>query len=339
MKKAIKPIISIICTISTLSFLLLFLTNHLVALCLSLINVPPHLTAHFLHIYIPYPVPIIGFGGTALLIYFLLLVSATFVSVLLVIRNELKESLKIFWDALRNKRIFPFDSRNSLILIPQLFIICYFFSIVYWELLDICGIYHILNGEYSIGHMFKYVNSPVYEEIYFRLILIGIPLFLIDFARRKNKPIWKYAFGGFTIDSITLFLLIFSSIFFALAHIFAGVPIYKFLPMVIFGLAFGYLFLKKGIHTSIILHFSINYIEMLPGIEISQTYMEMLTGLFTIGKIPMISGTTAVFIGISFCAFLLLTVLSTVTFPFYFAYYTKKSFEFLVEKIRKWHRK
>jgi hypothetical protein len=193
---------------------------------------------------------------------------------------------------------------------------------VYWELLDICGIYHILNGEYSIGYMFKYVNSPVYEEIYFRLILMGIPLFLIDFARRKNKPIWKYAFGGFTIDFITLFLLIFSSIFFALAHIFAGDPTYKLLPMVIFGFAFGYLFLKKGIHTSIIL-----------------TYMEMLTGLFTTSKIPMISGTTAVFIGISFCAFLLLTILSTVTFPFYFAYYTKKSFEFLVEKIRKWHRK
>jgi hypothetical protein len=141
MKKAIKPIISIICTISILSFLLLFLANHLVALCLSLINVPPHLTTHFLHIYIPYPVPIIGFGGTALLIYFLLLVSATFVSVLLVIRNELKESLNIFWDILRNKRILPYNSKNSLILIPQLFIspIIHNLLFLFYRVLGIAG--------------------------------------------------------------------------------------------------------------------------------------------------------------------------------------------------------
>ena len=335
MKKVVKSIISIICTIAILSFLLLFLTNHLVALCISLFKVPPHLTTHFLHIYLPYPVTIIGFGGTALLIYFLFLFSAIVVSVLFVIKNELKEGIKIFWATLRNKQVLTFSSKNSLILISQLFIAYYFFSFLYWQSLDMCGIYHMFNGEYYAGDMFKYINSPVYEEIYFRLILIGVPLFIIDFVKRKRKSIWRYAFGGFTIDFVALILLILSSIIFAFAHIFAGDPIYKLLPMIIIGFAFGYLFLKKGIHTSIILHFCLTYINMLPSIEVTQTYMEMLIGLFTTGKLPIISGTTAVFIGISFCAFLLLTMLSIIAFPFYFAYYTKKSFECIVKSIEK----
>lgn len=258
-------------------------------------------------------------------------------SVFLVIKNELKDNVKIFWEALRNKQILPFNSKNSLILIPQIFIAYYFFSIIYWQSLNICGINPVsmFSIKYSTGDMFKYINSPVYEEIYFRLILIGIPLFLVDFARQREKSVWKYAFGGLNIDFFTLFLLIFSSIIFALAHILAGDPIYKLLPIMIIGLAFGYLFLKKGIHASIILHFSITYMDMLPGIEVAQTYMGMVIGLFAFGKIPMISGTTAVFVSISFCAFLLLTILSTIAFPFYFVYYTKKSFEFLVEKTKK----
>jgi hypothetical protein len=68
--------------------------------------------------------------------------------------------------------------------------------------------------------------------------------------------------GGFKLEHITISLIIISSILFGLAH-YPSWGLWKILPTFIAGLAFGYLFVRKGIHTAIILHFLIDYMYII----------------------------------------------------------------------------
>lgn len=334
----VKSVFSFICVLAILSFLLLFITNHLIVLLLSLKIVPPNLILLFsppLYVYVPYKVTIFPLKGTALYAYFLFLVFSIIASVIWIVKNESKDALKIFKDAMRFKKPLRFDSKNSFILIPQLFLLYYFFITVYWNSLHITGLYSPWDGKYppSWELMFKYANASVYEEVYFRLLLIGILLFIIDFARRKNKPIFRYVFGGgFEFDFVTILLLIISSTIFGYAHVFFPSTIYKFPPMVFIGLVFGYLFLKKGIYAAIILHFSINYMDMLAISEVGKTYIEMLVAVAnnSLG----FSNAVTIFLAIPLFTTFLLIIFGSVAAPFYFGFYAKKSILFIVEKLR-----
>lgn len=108
--------------------------------------------------------------------------------------------------------------------------------------------------------MFLMANAAVYEEIVTRLLFIGIPLFVVALAGgTKGKPLLSSLIGGNQkIGSLAIFLLLFSSIIFGLAHV-PSWDIYKVIPSIFAGLCLGYLFLKKGIWASILFHFSIDY--------------------------------------------------------------------------------
>lgn len=334
----VKSVLSFICVLAILSFLLLFITNHLITLLLTLKIVPPNLILLFsspLYVYIPKKVTILPLDGIALYAYFLFLVFSIIASVIWIVKNESKDALKIFKDAMRFKKPLRFGSKNSFILIPQFFLIYYFFITVYWNSLHISGLYSPWSGEYPPlwELMFIYVNASVYEEIFFRLLLIGIPLFIIDFAMRKNRPMYRYIFGGgFEFDFVTILLLIISSTIFGYAHIFFPRTIYEFPPMVLIGLVFGYLFLKKGIYAAIILHFSIDYMDMLAISVVGKTYTEMLAGIAnnSLG----FSSAGMIFLAIPLFATFLLIIFGSVAAPFYFGFYAKKSILFMVEKLR-----
>ena len=332
----IKSIFSFICVLFIISFFLLFITNHLTALLLSLNIVPPKLISLFsppLYIYAPFRITIFPLKGVALYAYFLFLVFSIIASFIWMVKSELKDALKMLKDALKFKGNLNFNSKNSLILIPQLFILYFFCTTVYWKFLDITGIYPAWSGGYlpSWELMFIFINASVYEEIFFRLLLIGIPLFIIDFARRKNKPAFRYVFGGdFKFDFFTIFLLMISSIIFGIAHITFPRTIHEFPPMFFIGLVFSYLFLKKGIYASIILHFSIDFIDMLAISAVRRTYIDILEDVANSSLV--FPDAAATFLVIPLFAICLLIIFGSVVAPFYFEFYVKKSILLASEK-------
>jgi hypothetical protein len=111
--------------------------------------------------------------------------------------------------------------------------------------------------------IFGLTTASVYEEIISRILLIGIPLLIIHIIRKRvKKPTWRYIFGGkFEVNRITIFLIILSSVTFGLAHS-PGWDYWKVLPTLITGLAMGYLYVTKGVHASIIFHFSYNFFSI-----------------------------------------------------------------------------
>jgi hypothetical protein len=123
----------------------------------------------------------------------------------------------------------------------------------------------------------------VYEEIITRIIFIGIPLFLVNFAmgeRGESRKAQSYILGGgFDINRTTAILLLFSSGMFAFAHL-AAWDITKIPPTFVGGLALGYLYLRKGLFASIMLHFSVNYFATLGTFVEGNFGATMVLGLF-----------------------------------------------------------
>ncbi|MCK4757200.1 MAG: CPBP family intramembrane metalloprotease [Thermoplasmata archaeon] len=147
----------------------------------------------------------------------------------------------------------------------------FFFVYGYYILLEMAGISPDIPDFYSMPIeelIYSIVNASVNEEIISRVFLIGIPLFFL--IPRKYRGYSKKLFnikrlklltgGGLTIDYISIILIIMSSIIFALAHVLGSWDMYKFLPTLVSGAFLGYLFVTRGLATSIIFHFSTNFI-------------------------------------------------------------------------------
>ncbi|GEM_PF-649321 len=112
---------------------------------------------------------------------------------------------------------------------------------------------------------YSLARAGVWEEIVTRIPFIGIPLLFTHLFMKKKKmqPVWRYILGGkLELDWPALIFLFTSSLFFGLAHAFAGWDIFKVLPAMVGGLAMGYLFLKWGLHAAILFHFANDYLLM-----------------------------------------------------------------------------
>lgn len=112
--------------------------------------------------------------------------------------------------------------------------------------------------------LFLLANASVWEEIVVRVMLIGLPLLVIDLARRKLKKRWySYVLGGkfeFGIPEVVLVLV--SASIFGYAHYLGGWGAWKIPAASIGGIAFGYLFLKYGLPAAIVMHFATDYMTM-----------------------------------------------------------------------------
>jgi len=110
------------------------------------------------------------------------------------------------------------------------------------------------------------------------------PPTLNDYLRsRTTNGLWGYILGGgFKIGPLEAFFIVGSALMFGLAHV-AGWDLWKALPTFVAGLGFGYLFLKVGIHASILLHFAFDYLSLGEGLLPGAGYMDvLLVVLFTI---------------------------------------------------------
>lgn len=206
-------------------------------------------------------------GGT-LIAWYLFLVAAIIISIFWLIKTEGREFVDIFISSARKLHPPPLKFKNSFVLIAQFFFALMFFNVIIVLILYFWG----LPATDAVGEdpvlwqlLFDLANASVAEEIFTRTVYIGIPLLIFDFiARRPKNKLYRYFIGGeFKIEHITIFLIIFSSILFGLAH-YPGWGLWKVVPTTAAGLAFGYLFVRKGIHAAIILHFLFDYMAIIP---------------------------------------------------------------------------
>lgn len=111
--------------------------------------------------------------------------------------------------------------------------------------------------------LFLLANASVWEELIVRVLLIGIPILLIDLLRGSFRGrVRGYILGGgFTFGVPEVALVIISSALFGLAH-FDGWGAWKVFPSAVAGVAFGYMFLRHGLASAIMLHFGFDYLSM-----------------------------------------------------------------------------
>ena len=150
--------------------------------------------------------------------------------------------------------------------------------------------------------VFGLARASVYEEVLARILLLGVPLYFFHRSFNKkafarSKGIKNYLFGrGLEIDKWTLLFLLFSSVVFGLAHL-EGWNIYKVVPTAIVGLTMGYLFIKKGLPASILLHFMFNYLSV-P----YQLFNPANLTIVFIGIVSLVSIITGMLLTIYYCA-------------------------------------
>ena len=117
-------------------------------------------------------------------------------------------------------------------------------------------------GEMSLGEtVFDMAEAAFIEEIASRMVIIGVPIALLALCYGK-RDFLMYLLGGFGMSRVALILLIASTIIFAYAHV-GSWGFEKFLPTLVGGLCLGYLYIKYGIHASIVFHFLTDYMSVM----------------------------------------------------------------------------
>ena len=114
---------------------------------------------------------------------------------------------------------------------------------------------------------FLYVSlSPIVEEFGFRVILIGLPLFV--FYSHKLSPSYFFKslwnpnhYLHISDHKKSLFLIVFVGVFFGLAHIMTGEPWSegKLVQASMSGIILGWLYVRFGLITAILVHWGTNY--------------------------------------------------------------------------------
>ena len=113
---------------------------------------------------------------------------------------------------------------------------------------------------------FFYVSlAPLLEEFGFRIILIGIPLFALYSHKSSVKYFIKCLWNPGTLDIFdfkkAIFLIVFVGIIFGFAHIALGESWSegKFAQATASGIILGWVYLRYGFVTSLLIHWATNY--------------------------------------------------------------------------------
>ena len=106
-----------------------------------------------------------------------------------------------------------------------------------------------LDKEWAV---FLFAEAGVNEEIVFRVFWFGIPMMIVALIYR-DKHFLRYLWGGFGASKVAVLFLILSSIIFACAHV-EGWGLWKLFTVLPGGLIMGYLYMRFGLHASIMFH-------------------------------------------------------------------------------------
>ncbi len=207
----------------------------------------------------PVPVLLFTFSGAGFQAWHILMLS-----ILILAFSYGKYDLIKDWLSRKNQVLLsltaPEKAKSSLEGVAKLFMASSFFGMVYFVFLAITNVEMNTPNfdEFSRPELiYGLFNAAVFEELISRLLLIGVPLLIIALVKRWNNPLKKLIGGGLDINYMTMGLITFSAIFFALAHV-GGWDFWKVPQVLVTGFALGYAFVRYGLHASILVHFSIN---------------------------------------------------------------------------------
>jgi len=264
-------------------------------------------------LYVPVPAPVIVFVSqdkTLFLSYFALIVAITFLVGGYYAIRERKET----WNAVKA----PLDaigrrlrSRSAWVAIAQVWMAVTFFQVAVIEFLILIQIEPTspinLTSRNAWVLLYELANAGVYEELTFRVLLIGVPMALgslvvrimeVNRGASGNGPgsagryiggAWRYLFGGVLRRNspkeahVAAWAFLFaSSAIFGLAHA-PGWGSWKVIPSMVAGLGFGYLFLRHGVGAAILAHFVNDYALSLAYEGVGGTALEALISLLFLG--------------------------------------------------------
>ena len=199
------------------------------------------------------------FFGTAAQAYFVIVMATIAVSVFLVLYQSLPK-LKPRSDGNMS------EAENT----PLYAIAMLFGSGIILELI-IMGIMSLLGhgmevpewiSEMTLGEMvFDMAEAAFIEEVAARMVIIGLHMALLALCYGK-RDFLKYLLGGFGMSRVALILMIASTIIFAYAHV-GSWGFAKFMPTLVGGFIMGYLYIRFGIHASIVFHFLTDYMSIM----------------------------------------------------------------------------
>ena len=129
--------------------------------------------------------------------------------------------------------------------------------------------------------VFIFAEAGVNEEIVFRMLWFGLPMMVVALIC-KEKNFIRYLWGGFGSSKVAIIFLIISSLIFSYAHV-EGWGLWKLLVVMPGAFMMGYLFMRFGLHASIMFHF-VNDMMSVWGMEIevmgaTMILFILLTGL------------------------------------------------------------
>lgn len=240
-----------------------------------------------IYVPIPFPYPLfVSQDRTLFLSYYALILAVIFLAggaYAVLERREIRRALMAPIDAIGTR----LRSRSAWIAIGQVWMAVTFFQVALIFLLPFVGVDPTspisLTPQNTWVFLYELANAGVYEEIVFRVLLLGLPLAIGSLilrimevnrgasgagpggAGRYLAGAWRYLIGGvLRRDSpkealVAAWAFLFaSSAIFGLAHM-SGWGSWKVVPAMVAGLGFGYLFLRHGIGAAMLAHFVNDY--------------------------------------------------------------------------------
>lgn len=264
----LKRLINLV-TVLSVSLFLGYLVINIGMMLSSVEMILSNVNRDVIFIVLPIPIGIFEVTGDAFHLYYLFLVSAVFISFVAIFYTGIKDMLSYFKEVLAGEfgKIKEEESFDSPILrLACIFTALLFISYTYLFILQLVGITPTAPTiEETPVYIYSLTRAVVWEEIVVRVAFIGLPMAIYAFAKGKGT-FKRYILGGFDFETrtesrVSVLLVVGSSAIFALAHL-PGWDLFKMFPTFIAGLAFGYLFIKDGLHSAILLHFFWNFMSV-----------------------------------------------------------------------------
>jgi len=240
---------------------------------------PSHGTT--LYLLIPGPNPILRLfpvDGVWFGVYHVLIVSAILAS----LAWTFKKSAKPFAKELTLQ--LPEEGHSPIYRITTLFLTLMAVNLIYVALIILFNAIPNSPGFedmklWQLLHAFA--SASVWEELITRVLWLGVPLLLIDLALGKARSLKPYLLGGSKVFGTKEIVFIWVSAgIFALGHIVYW-DAFKLLPTFAAGIALGFLFIRYGLYACIVLHFAVDYYDML-GLSLNSVAIQGVFGLILI---------------------------------------------------------
>lgn len=233
----------------------------LAALVYGITIVLPEITYHSYVVYVIAPILIaVGeISGDVLAAYYLIIVAAIIASAVWLFLTSWKgyrKELAMKGESRKHSAIFDLCGLMFGVLFLNMIIVI--FSGILWD-----GPTTPTEGADLWELLFLLANASVWEELIVRVLLIGIPLLIVDLLRNsvRAKGIKYLVGGGFGIGIAEVVLILASSALFGFAHL-PGWGAWKVFPAAVAGVAFGYMFMRHGLASAIMLHFGFDYLSL-----------------------------------------------------------------------------